>query len=96
MLDVNNLEYYLDAMDLFVSNGKSELFEDFLQRLGKIFNKDHHVLGNIYVAKAGMYFRLTGDLEKKRKNLEKARKEFSRVFPENHKIFDMIDKEIGR
>ena len=94
MLDVHNIEYYHEIMELFIARGRTAQLEEFLARLEKALHDDPRVMGHLYVIRAGVATRVSGNNAAKKDYLKKARQKYREVYGDDDEVIRKIDREL--
>ena len=95
-LDVYNIEYYYEMINIFRTAGRASLFDKFLDHFALTHEKDIRVCANILLCRAVYYQNFVADREKSRALYKKALVQFKRIFPPDHEVIRMIQKELKR
>ncbi|HOO73087.1 MAG TPA: hypothetical protein PK926_15125 [Spirochaetota bacterium] len=95
-LDVYNIEYYYEMINIFRTAGKLSLFEKFFDHFASTYEKDIRVCANVLLCRAVFYQNFVADREKSSALYKKALIQFKRIFPPDHEVIRMIQRELKR
>ncbi len=82
-----------EILAIYYRQGYKGELQRFFSRMEEKYAADPHVVGNLRFYRA-KFFALENDREKARHNLDLSRESYGKVFPKEHRVFQMIDKAL--